>query len=163
MRYQCLSQVQTPQPQPENELKNWYINTGWWFVISKIHRLSKKLYHRASYFDICDGKGEEREQRKDCNEQLLPEFLQSSPCWGTWTENTSRSGASKDSGLRISLSQRLIWSSLVSDGPWIRGTSFSLTPSPEPKWQELTNENVFKIWRIQKIEKQEMVLNSLKV
>lgn len=70
-------------------------------------------------------------------EQSLPEFLQSSPCWGTRTENARRSGASKDSGLRISLSQRLIWSSLVSDGPWMRGTSFSFIPSPKPERQEI--------------------------
>lgn len=94
----------------------------------------KKRESRAVHWGRVESKGEEREKRTQA--ELLPEFLQSSSWWGTWTEKASRSGASKDSGLRISLSQRLRWSSLVSDGPWISGTSFSLAPSPTPMRQE---------------------------
>lgn len=106
-----------------NELKkrHWYIKVGFWFQNTGWLRKRR------------------REKRREF-QWLLPEFLQLSSCWGTRTENASRSGASNDSGLRISLSQRLMWSSLVSDGPWMRGTSFSFTPSPEPERQELKHK-----------------------
>ena len=97
-----------------------------------------RLVARRDFPGILGERGEERagarrglEERKR-ERRISPEFLQSCPVWGTWTEKASRSGARRDWGLRTSLSQRRWWSSLVSEGPWINGTRRSFAPSDEP-------------------------------
>lgn len=53
-------------------------------------------------------------------------------CCGSCSEICRRSGDRRDAGLRLPLNQRLVWRSVVSDGPWTRGTSWSFCPSHTP-------------------------------